>query len=298
MDLSEAVGLSLVPGLGRIQAAATLKDLRDHSGIENVRLEHVIEACCRDVNTAALATRALAEATRLLDAATRQSIVAVEIDDPRYPPLLRDIVGPPPVLWLRGDARALGRTCVSVVGSRASSAYGLKVARRLAGELAARGVSVVSGLARGAEGAAHRGCLAAGGQTIGVLGSGDRDWPPEHQRLADEIVRSGVLLTELGPGVPPFPEHFRLRHRLISGISRAVVVVEACEPSGSLTTARCALEQGREVMAVPGSVLSGRHRASHALIKDGAKLVETADDILEELGPEGPWGYSWKQNFR
>jgi DNA processing protein len=144
---------------------------------------------------------------------------------------------------------------------------------------------VVSGLARGADGAAHRGCLGAGGETIGVLGSGvDVVYPPEHRDLAVSLCKSGALVSELGPGAPPLPEHFPWRNRLISGISLAVVVVEAAEKSGSLITARYALEHGRDVCAVPGSVLGGRNRGSHALLKDGAKVVESADDILEELG--------------
>lgn len=300
MDLSEAVGLSLVPGLDRIRAAATFKELRDHSGLENVGLEHVIDACCREVNTAALAAQALAAAARLLDTAARQSILPVDIDDPRYPPLLRTIVDPPPVLWLRGDAAAVSQTSVALVGSRAASPYALEVARRLARALGARHVSVVSGLARGVEGAAHRGCLAGGGQTVAVLASGlDRVYPSEHGGLAAEIGRSGALVSELGPGVPPLASHFPPRNRLISGISRAVVIVEASEASRSLIAARCALEQGREVMAVPGSVLGGRYRGSHALLKDGAKLVESADDILEELGwPRGVPSLFPEKDFR
>jgi DNA processing protein len=179
----------------------------------------------------------------------------------------------------------LSRHSVAIVGSRAATPYALEIAARLAGELADRGIMVVSGLARGADGAAHRGCLDAGGTTLAVLGSGpDVIYPPEHRDLAANICREGAVVSEHGPGVPPLPEHFPLRNRLISGISFGVVVVEANEKSGSLITARYALEQGRDVMAVPGSVLGGRNRGSHALLKDGAKVVETADDILEELG--------------
>jgi DNA processing protein len=174
---------------------------------------------------------------------------------------------------------------VAVVGSRAATPYALQVGYRLAGELAARGVVVASGLARGVDSAAHRGCLEAGGITVAVLGSGlDRIYPAEHAKLAATITKQGALVSELGPGAAALPEHFPLRNRVISGISLAVVVVEASERSGSLITARCALEQGRDVMAVPGSILSGRNRGSHSLLKDGAKVVESADDILEELG--------------
>jgi DNA processing protein len=144
---------------------------------------------------------------------------------------------------------------------------------------------VVSGLARGVDSAAHGGCVEAGGQTVAVLGSGlDRIYPPEHDALAARISHKGLLISELGPGGPPLAEHFPLRNRIISGISLGTVVVEASASSGSLITAACALRQGRDVMAVPGSVLSGRNRGSHSLLKDGAKVVETADDILEELG--------------
>jgi DNA processing protein len=144
---------------------------------------------------------------------------------------------------------------------------------------------VVSGLARGVDSAAHEGCLGAGGATIAVIGSGlDNVYPREHDALADRISGKGLIISELAPGAPPLPEHFPLRNRIISGISLAVVVVEASEKSGSLITAACALRQGRDVMAVPGSVLTGRNRGSHALLKDGAKVVETADDILEDMG--------------
>ncbi|MFP5378977.1 MAG: DNA-processing protein DprA, partial [Vicinamibacteria bacterium] len=147
-----------------------------------------------------------------------------------------------------------------------------------------RGVAVVSGLARGIDSAAHRAAVDAGGPTLAVLGSGlDRVYPPEHAGLAGEILRRGALLSEFPPGTPPLPHHFPLRNRLISGVSSAVVVVEASEKSGSLITAACALEQGRDVMAVPGPVRAGRYRGAHALLRDGAKLVESADDILQEL---------------
>jgi DNA processing protein len=208
-----------------------------------------------------------------------------------YPPLLRAIADPPPILWVRGELAALSEPAVAIVGSRVATPYALEVAERLGRELAARGVVVVSGLARGADAAAHRGCLDALGRTVAVLGSGpDVIYPAEHDGLAVSICEHGCVVSELGPGAPPLPEHFPLRNRLISGISLGVVVVEASEKSGSLITARCALEQGRDVMAVPGSILSGRNRGSHALLKDGAKVVETADDILEGLGWPGVAG--------
>ena len=164
----------------------------------------------------------------------------------------------------------------------------LAVAERLAADLAARGVVVVSGLARGVDSAAHRGALDGGGHTIAVLGSGvDVIYPPEHAALAHDIEAAGVVMSELVPGHSALPLFFPLRNRIISGLSRAVVVIEAGEKSGSLITARLALEQGRDVLAVPGNVLSGRNRGAHGLLRDGAKIVENADDILEELGMVG-----------
>src|SRR5436190_1073263 len=163
------------------------------------------------------------------------------------------------------------------------------VVRRLARDLAACGLVVVSGLARGVDSAAHRGALADAGVTVAVLGSGvDVMYPPEHGSLAKEIDKAGAVVSELVPGTPPQSWFFPLRNRIISGLSRAVVVIEAGEKSGSLITARCALEQGRDVLAVPGNVLSGRNRGAHGLLRDGAKIVESADDILEELGMARP----------
>lgn len=203
---------------------------------------------------------------------------------PAFPPHLLHIPDRPAQLWLRGDASLLTRTAVAVVGSRRASPAGLDIARRLAADLARVGLAVVSGLARGCDAAAHRGALDAGGVTVAVLGSGlDVIYPPEHRGLAEEITRSGVLLSEFPPGAPPLPGHFRQRNRLISGLSRGVVVIEANDKSGSLITAGYALSQGREVMVVPGIVLSGRNRGGHQLIRDGATLVESAEDVVAAL---------------
>lgn len=220
-----------------------------------------------------------------LERATAGRIAALPWSDVDYPPALAAIVDPPALLWVRGRAAALAaQPVVAIVGARAASAYGLAVAERLAGDLAARGVMIVSGLARGVDSAAHRGALAGGGVTVAVLGSGvDVIYPPEHAGLAREIAERGAIVSEFVPGTPPNPFFFPQRNRIISGLARAVVVIEAGEKSGSLITARSALEQGRDVLAVPGNVLTGRNRGAHGLLRDGAKIVETADDILEEL---------------
>ncbi|RPJ71016.1 MAG: DNA-protecting protein DprA [Acidobacteria bacterium] len=221
------------------------------------------------------------EAAEALEAAAKAGISAVPWGDPAYPPLLAAIPDPPVVIWVRGRAAALVEPAVAVVGSRAGSAYGLEVAGRLAEDLAAAGAAVVSGLARGVDSAAHRGALAAGGLTIAVLGSGLlRVYPPEHRRLAETIADRGAVVSEWPPATPPRPPNFPARNRIISGLSLGVVVIEAAERSGSLITAGFALEQGREVMAVPGSVLTGRYRGCHALIRDGAAVVESAEDVI------------------
>jgi DNA processing protein len=214
--------------------------------------------------------------------------------DAAYPPALAAIIDPPPVLWYRGKLSAFAPPAVAIVGSRAGSPYAIAVAEQLSADLAARGVVVVSGLARGVDSAAHRGVLGVtGAATIAVLGSGvNVIYPPEHEGLARDIEGDGLVVSELPPGTTPRPQFFPMRNRIISGLCRAVVVVEAGEKSGSLITARCALEQGRDVLAVPGNVLTGRNRGGHALLRDGARIVERADDVLEELNLDSAGGGS------
>jgi DNA processing protein len=211
-------------------------------------------------------------------------ISAIRQGDVRFPTALAAIHDPPATLWIRGELDALHAPAVAIVGSRAASPYALEVARRLGADLARRGIVVVSGLARGVDSAAHRGALEGGGATIAVFGCGvDVIYPAEHRALADHILERGALVSEFAPGMHPLKHHFPQRNRIISGLSLAVVIVEAAEGSGSLITADFALEQGRAVLAVPGNVLGGRNFGAHALLRDGAKLVECADDILEEL---------------
>ena len=229
--------------------------------------------------------RCRARAHRLLDAAASGGIEPVGWRDSRYPRLLATLDDRPPVVWLKGDASVLARASVAIVGSRGASPYAVAVAERLAFELSGCGIVVVSGCARGVDAAAHRGALGAEGATVAVLGSGvDVIYPAGHAALAASIARTGAVLSEFPPGARPLRHHFPQRNRLISGLVRGVVVVEAGARSGSLITARCAAEQGREVMAVPGNVLSGRSAGGHALIRDGAAIVETADDVLEAIG--------------
>jgi DNA processing protein len=285
MDLQTVIAASMLPTT-RTTVAAAFKELRHETGCGPSFLELLWAASGRsDVLGGGVIDELMASAARALDEAARLRLHVVTLDDTRYPPLLAATYSPPPVLWASGTVECLAKPAIAIVGSRAASPYALQVGFRLAADLAGRGMVVTSGLARGVDAAAHRGCLQGGGQTIAVQGCGlDRVYPAENDELAAEIARTGLVLTELGPGAPPLPEHFPQRNRIISGISLATVVVEASERSGSLITARFAMEQGRDVMAVPGSVLSGRNRGSHALLKDGARMVESADDILQELG--------------
>ena len=229
-------------------------------------------------------SRHLPAARDALARAAAAGIKVVAWDDPRYPSRLLTIADHPLVLWYLGHLEACDQPAVAIVGSRAASPVALEVAATLASDLARRGVTIVSGLARGVDGAAHRGALSTG-VTVGVLGCGvDIVYPQSHRALASAVVERGALVSEFTPGTPPLPHHFPVRNRIISGLSHAVVIVEAAEQSGSLITARLALDQGRDVMAVPGSVAHGRNRGAHALIRDGAPIVESAADVLRELG--------------
>src|SRR5881397_939796 len=216
-----------------------------------------------------------------------QAHATLNLGDERYPELLRAIYDPPAVLYCDGSVEPGDRQAVAIVGSRQATPYGLRITETLAGELSALGFTILSGFARGIDAAAHRAALAAGGRTIAVLGCGlDVDYPPGHASLHAEIAGSGAVLTEFAPGTPPRATNFPRRNRIISGLALGVVVVEAAEDSGSLITARLALEQGREVFAVPGPIDVPTSQGPHGLLKQGATLVETVDDIVEELLPQ------------
>ncbi|HXH04496.1 MAG TPA: DNA-processing protein DprA [Candidatus Competibacteraceae bacterium] len=204
---------------------------------------------------------------------------------PDYPALLRQIPDPPPLLFVHGNPACLSLPQLAVVGSRHPTPDGRRNAREFAAHLAANGLLIGSGLALGIDSEAHQGALEAGGLTLAVMGTGpDRIYPARHRELAYAIAERGALVSELPPGTPPLAEHFPRRNRILSGLSLGVLVVEAALQSGSLITARLAAEQGREVFAIPGSIHNALARGCHALIRQGAKLVETAQDILEELG--------------
>jgi DNA processing protein len=281
------LALHLVPGLGPRLTKALLEKFGS--------AEAVLKATAQELRGVRYigdqAAEGLAAAFRTVDVANELELLArhetevIRINSAAYPKPLSTIHDPPPILYVRGEFQERDELAVGVVGSRHCTNYGLRVAERLAEGLARRGVTVISGLARGIDAAAHRGALAGGGRTIAVLAGGlARIYPPEHAELAEEVMASGALLSEAPMGMSALRDMFPARNRLISGLSRGVLVVEAAEKSGALITARHAAEQGREVMAVPGSIDSEASGGTLQLLKTGAVLIRNVEDVLEALG--------------
>ncbi|MCS6290118.1 MAG: DNA-protecting protein DprA [Nitrospira sp.] len=234
-----------------------------------------------------LAPDAIRELDKELDQLQRRKVTVLTYLDAPYPAPLRTIPDPPPLLYVQGSLLEADRHAVAIVGTRKASAAGRIVAEEFARDLAEMGFTIVSGLARGVDAAAHRGALAGKGRTLAVMGCGlDRTYPADHRHLREAIEQQGAVLSELPLGAAPHSYHFPRRNRIISGLSLGVVVTEAAIESGSLITARLAGEQGREVFAVPGFIKAEQSRGPNSLIKDGARLVESAQDILEELLPQ------------
>jgi DNA processing protein len=286
--LADSLRLSMVNGIGPRLRKALLEEFGTASAV----LAAAPADLRRVSGIGAELTRRIAAARQEIDVQAElelcagNNIALVAESDAGYPRSLAEIHDPPGILFVRGEIRPQDAIAVAMVGSRHATQYGLGQAERLAGSLARAGVTIVSGLARGVDAAAHRGALAAGGRTLAVLGSGVLNmYPPEHAELAEQIVAAGAVISESPPRSPPLSGAFPQRNRIISGLSLGVLVVEASTNSGALITARHAMEQGREVFAVPGRVDNRMSRGCHRLIRDGAKLVETADDVLEELGP-------------
>jgi DNA processing protein len=287
-DLHDLVCLTLIPGVGPLTSRALL----ERFGTAGRVLDAPISALRQVDGVGRKLADRIHRARRDLDPGTelalchQHGVQLLPCDHPDYPPPLKEIPDPPPLLYLRGTIEPRDQLAIALVGSRRSTPYGQRISERLACSLARVGFTIVSGLARGVDAAAHRGALKAGGRTIAVLANGLADvYPPEHVELARLIADHGAILSEMHMRQEPIAGLFPQRNRLISGLSLGVVVVEATPRSGSLSTARHALEQNREVFAVPGPVDSLSSQGCHRLIRDGATLVETVDDILEELGP-------------
>jgi DNA processing protein len=250
----------------------------DQGTLHNSPLPPSIQADLRDA-------RQHADPPKLLERLLADQIRICCVEDDEYPQLLRSIYDPPYLFYYRGCLEILNEFCIGVVGSRAASAYGRVQARRFGNELARQGMTVVSGMARGIDTEAHHGCLEADGKTVAVLGSGlDVIYPPENRKLFERICESGLVISEFSPPTHPEPGNFPVRNRTISGLSRGVLVVEAKQKSGALITADFALEQGREVFAIPGPINSKNSAGTNYLIKQGACLVSGIEDILDEFG--------------
>jgi len=279
-EVTASVGLSQLPGVG----PGTIRRWVERVGSAEIVWRYLpafLES--RAAQDEILAAWRSLKPDAIVATARGKGMAVIAMRDPSFPSLLRTIPDPPPALFVRG--RLDEAPAVAIVGSRRATPYGRAAAEQLAADLALAAITVVSGLARGIDGAAHRAAIEGGGRTVAVLGCGaDVVYPREHRQLADAVAAQGALVSEFAPGTPPLPSHFPRRNRLISGLALGVVVVEGAEDSGSLVTVDYALEQGREVFAVPGSIFSLRSRAPHSLLRQGAHVAETVADIQQELG--------------
>ena len=282
------LALRMTPGLGTRKAGQLLEIFRSP--------QTIFRASRSELQAAGLSAgvaQSLASGCAFDDAADQQNqaakagAVLIPLTDARYPPALRDIFDPPPLLFARGRVELLATLMLGVVGTRRPTAYGGVAAAKLSADLAAAGMTIASGMARGVDTAAHRGVIEVGGDTVAVFGCGiDQIYPAENRKLAEEIAKLGLLISEFPMGAPAYPQNFPIRNRIISGMSAGVLVVEGSEYSGSAITAKLAIEQNREVFAVPGNITSKMSWGPNLLIKQGAKLVQEWNDVMVELKPE------------
>lgn len=287
-DLLAELRLSLVPGVGpRIRGRLVARFGSARAALDAPPSElRQVEGVGPKVLESLVASASSGDAEAELAVCREKAVHILPQSQPDYPPLLREIYDPPGVLFVRGSLQSQDGLAVAIVGTRHPTQYGLRQATRLAESLSRAGLTITSGLARGIDAAAHRGALAAGGRTVAVLAGGVvKIYPPEHEQLAAEVAAGGAVVSEATSDCVVQGGMFPQRNRIISGLSLGVIVVEAGDRSGALITARHAMEQGREVFAVPGRVEDRSSRGCHQLIRDGAKLVQSADDVLEELGP-------------
>lgn len=282
------MALKMVPGLGTRRAVVLVHQFQTPQAIFRASEDQLAAAGLSGTQARSIASGcsfedAVGQQERLIKAGA----TLIPISDARYPERLRSIFDPPLLLFARGRIELLDSICIGVVGTRRATPYGVGAAERLSSELAAGGITIVSGLARGIDTAAHRAVLAQKGNTIAVLGCGvDLVYPSENRKLTTQIADDGLLLSEFPMGAPPYPQNFPVRNRIISGLSSGVMIVEGAQYSGSSITARLAMDQGREVFAIPGNITSKMSWGPNLLIKQGAKLVQDWNDIVQELPPD------------
>ena len=284
-DLKYWIGFTLIPGIGRVRFSRLQQHFGEMKRAWNAGADELEAAGLDDKSIKSIINhRPKVSLDNEMEKLERYKITALTLKDEAYPSRLKEIYDPPPVLYIRGRLTTEDEWAVAVVGTRRPTYYGREVTEKISGDLARNRITIISGLAKGIDAAAHRAALDAGGRTIAILGCGlDIVYPADHAKLARGIMEHGALVSELPLGTSPKRENFPLRNRIMSGMSLGVLVVEADEKSGARITADRALEQDREVFAVPGSVLSPMSRLTNKLIQEGAKLVRGADDIMEEL---------------
>lgn len=284
------LGFNLVPGIGPLRLARLIEQCGSVAAAWHASDKDMIAA---GLDARSMVGLRAARQTIDLDAELARlraaGVTPVSIVDPAYPPLLRMIPAPPPLLYVRGTLTPADQRAVAIVGTRRPSNYGREVTHRLARDLATAGVTIVSGLALGVDTIAHTAALDAGGRTIAVLACGaDRVYPERNRALAERIITAGTLISDYPLGTPPAPLNFPPRNRIIAGLSLATLVTEASEQSGALITVQFALDQGRDVMAVPGSIFNPLSAGPHRLIREGAAIITDASDVLEALSLDGP----------
>jgi len=287
--LLEWLSISLTPGLGPTKARKLVEHFGSAEAVFRASLTELESTGIQAVSAQSLATGKSAELAREeIAQAAAAGVTILSMDDPSYPPRLKEIYDPPLILRVRGNPEVLTRPGIAMVGTRHPTVYGTGMAERLACDLAAQGLVIISGMARGIDASSHRGAISAKGKTVAVFGTGvDVIYPKENSRLAEQILAlGGALISEFPLGTFAAPQNFPIRNRIISGMSVGVLVVEAAEYSGTRITARCALEQNRDVFAVPGNVTNKNSWGPNTLIKQGAKLVATWEDVWEDLPTE------------
>lgn len=287
-ELKYWVWLNLVPGIGPIRYRYLIDHFGDPYKVFIASFEELskVKGIDRRVASQIISAREKIKLEEEIKKIKESNIELLTYKDERYPYNLKQIFDFPPLLYVKGTIVPQDRMAIAIVGPRRPTNYGLSIAKKLARELASYGMTIVSGMAVGIDTAAHQGALEAGGRTIAVLGCGlNICYPRENKSLIEKIIAQGAILSELPSSTPPLSENFPPRNRIISGLSLGVIVVEAGEKSGALITANCALDQGREVFAVPGNITATTSKGTNNLIKQGAKLIDSAKDVIDELGP-------------